>query len=173
MKKNIFDCQGDNKELLDIFYRLLMTGNEVSYQDVLVEYDDGKLSVYKNNQHPMYQKLKKLVPVVVETMQKYGCPILQYKKQSTTYKYIGIDKDPLKNIRFKADLAELYDDFNDCIKKKKPVKVMYKPFGKGEREYIYITLILYMNLMKDYLSLVFLKRKEEGRSENSVWRWIE
>ena len=143
MKNNIFECQGDSKDLLDNFYELLLTGEDVSYCDVLTKYDGGKLSVPKNNMHPMYQKLKKLVPEVVETMQKHGYTILQDKKQSTTYKYIGVDKDPLKNIRFKAKITELYQDFNDCIKNKRPVKVVYKPFGKSERTLIFHAHLLY------------------------------
>lgn len=143
MKENVFDCQGDNKDLLDNFYELLLTGEDVSYSDILTRYDGGKLSVSKNNLHPMYQKLKKLVPEVVETMQRYGYPILQDKKQSTTYKYIGVDKDPLKNIRFKAELADLYEDFNDSIKNKRPVKVIYKPFDKSEMEIIFHAHLLY------------------------------
>ena len=143
MKNNVFDCQGDSKDLLDIFYELLMTGNDVSYSDVLAKYDGGKLSVAKNNLHPLYQKLKKLVPEVVETLQKYGYTILQEKKQSTTYKYIGVDKDPLKNIRFKSRLARLYEDFDKSIKNKCPVKVVYKPFDKGEMVIIFHPHLLY------------------------------
>ena len=63
MKRNIFTYEGKQGELVEIFYKLLITGNVISYEDVLKEHDGGKLSAPKVSGHDLYQTLKKVIPV--------------------------------------------------------------------------------------------------------------
>ena len=95
MAENLFSYDGARGELVDIFYDLLVTGKEVSYEDILTEWDGGTLSVPKITAHPLYKTLKHVVPDVVKTLRKYEYSVLEIPNgRSTCYQYVGSDKDP-------------------------------------------------------------------------------
>ena len=57
MKDNIFTYEGVKGELVETFYKLLATGDVVSYESILTEYDGGKLSTPKITAHNQYNTL--------------------------------------------------------------------------------------------------------------------
>lgn len=144
MKKNVFAYEGKQGDLVDIFYKLLITGNVVSYEDVLKEYDGGVLSVSKISIHELYQILKKVIPDVVNAFRECGYSVLSLPiGRTTSYQYVGSEKDPLGNIRFKALLKERYEDMSTCIQNHTPVRVDYVPFNKKKKEIIFHPHLLY------------------------------
>lgn len=143
MVENIFAYEGDRKDLVEIFYKNLVTGKEISYTNVLTEYDGGILSVSGVTKHNLYQKLKHVAPEVVKTLKDSGYIVLEFPNgRSTNYQYIGSNNDPLKNIRFKALIKERYQTIAECIKGDKAFKIKYKPFDKNSMEIIFHPHIL-------------------------------
>lgn len=144
MAENIFTYDGDRGDLVETFYDLLVTGKEVSYEDILTEQDGGTLSVPKITIHPLYKTLKHVVPEVVKTLRKYDYVVLEIPHgRSTCYQYVGSDKDPLENIRFKAQLNTKYNEIARNIKDKKAFKITYKPFDRKAMDIIFHPHLLY------------------------------
>ena len=144
MKENIFTYDGPRGELVETFYNLLITGETISYEKILSEYDGGELSAPKVTGHDLYKTLKHVVPEVVEEFRKYGYSVLTIPDgRTTSYKYIGSDKDPLKNIRFKALLKERYSIISDCIAHRRAVKTVYWPFNRKKMEITFHPHLLY------------------------------
>lgn len=138
MKDNIFTYEGTKGELVETFYKLLATGEVVSYESILTEYDGGVLSTPKITLHNQYNTLKKVVPKVIDTFVTYGFPVVSISEgRNTNYQYIGSNKDPLKNIRFKALLNERYNILSECIVKSTPVRVTYRPFDRKKMNIIF------------------------------------
>lgn len=151
MEDNIFLYQGERGDLVEIFYRLLMTGEEVSYEDVLKEYDGGELSVVSPTKHALYGVLKKVVPDVVNSLNGKGFPIESVEKgRNTGYQYIGLNKDPLGNMRFKALLEERREAIDKAIKEESPLRFTYWPFDKGKMD-----LVFHPHLLKTYNGRLF------------------
>lgn len=152
MKNNIFTYEGPRGELVEVFYKLLVSGNVVSYEDVLVEYDGGTLSSVSITAHDLYKTLKHVVPEVVDSLQKNGYDVISFQMgRSTSYQYIGADPDPLRNIRFKALITERYVVLSDCIKSNQSVKIKYKPFNRKEMD-----LIFHPHLLHEYNGRLFV-----------------
>lgn len=144
MKENIFTYEGPRGELVETFYNLLITGENISYERILSEYDGGELSTPNVTGHDLYKTLKHVVPEVVEEFRKYGYSVLAIPDgRTTSYQYIGFDKDPLKNIRFKALLKERYNIFSDCIAHRRAVKITYWPFNRRRMEITFHPHLLY------------------------------
>ena len=57
MKDNIFTYEGVKGELVETFYKLLATGDVLSYESILTEYDGGVLSTPKISAHNQYNTL--------------------------------------------------------------------------------------------------------------------
>ena len=131
MKDNIFTYEGVKGELVETFYKLLATGDVVSYESILTEYDGGELSTPKITAHNQYNTLKKVVPEVIDTFIANGLSVFAIPEgRNTSYQYVGSDRDPLKNIRFKALLNDRYNILSECIVKSSSVRVTYKPFDR-------------------------------------------
>lgn len=144
MADNIFTYDGDRGDLVDIFYELLLTGKEVSYEDILADYDGGVLSVPKVTAHELYKTLKHVVPEVVKRLRENGYSVLEIPNgRSTSYQYVGSDKDPLRNIRFKAQLNTKYKEIAGYIKDKKTIKITYKPFDRKAMDIVFHPHLLY------------------------------
>lgn len=144
MAENLFSYEGERGELVEIFYDLLVTGKEVSYEDILTDYDEGILSVSKITAHPSYKTLKHVVPEVIKTLRKNDYIVLEIPHgRSTCYQYVGNDKDPLRNIRLKAQLNIKYNEIADYIKDKKAFKITYKPFDRKAMDIIFHPHLLY------------------------------
>lgn len=144
MAENLFSYDGSRGELVDIFYDLLVTGKEVSYEDILTEWDGGTLSVPKITAHPLYKTLKHVVPDVVKTLRKYDYSVLEIPNgRSTCYQYVGSDKDPLKYIRQRAQINTQYNEIAGYIKDKKAIKITYKPFDRKAMDIIFHPHLLY------------------------------
>lgn len=138
MKENVFSYQGDRGKLVSIFYRLLMTGKLVSYEDVLTEFDGGQLKASSPSNHDLYKTLKKVVPEVVKTLNDYGYPVSPIQRgRNTDYQYFGTDSDPLKNIQFKAKLQDYYDKIGSYIGMGKPIQFEYRPFDRKKMEIVF------------------------------------
>lgn len=138
MKENVFSYQGNRGDLVAIFYRLLMTGKLVSYEDVLTEFDGGELKASSPSNHDLYKTLKKVVPEVVKTLNDYGYPVTSIQRgRNTDYQYFGTDKDPLKNIQFKAKLQDYYDKISSYIGMGKPIQFEYRPFDRKKMEIVF------------------------------------
>lgn len=149
--KNIFTYEGTRGELVETFYNLLMTRKLISYEDILIEYDGGTLSTPKVTGHDLYKTLKHIVPELVETLTTHGYSVLSIPNgRTTSYQYVGSDSNPLKNIRFKAILAERYAILNQCIKGKQPVTIVYKPFDRSKMEIIFHPHLLYSYNGRDF-----------------------
>lgn len=145
MKKNIFTYERSRGELVETFYKLLISGEVISYERILTDFDGGELSVPKVSQHDSYKTLKHVVPEVVDEFRRRGLPILVLPDgRTTSYQYIGVEKDPLKNIRFKALLKERYNELSDCIKNSQAVKVVYMPFNGEKMEITFHPHLLYI-----------------------------
>jgi len=144
MKQNIFTYDGPRGELVETFYNLLITGENISYERILCEYDGGELSTSKVTGHDLYKTLKHVVPEVVDEFRKYGFSVLAIPDgRTTSYQYIGFDKDPLKNMRFRAKLKERYDILSDCIAHRKAVRISYWPFNRKKMEITFHPHLLY------------------------------
>ena len=144
MAENIFTYDNDRGYLVEIFYKLLITGNEVSYEDVLAKYDNGILSVPKITVHPLYKTLKHVVPEVVKTLRKYDYSVVEIPNgRSTSYQYVGSDRDPLRNIRFKALLNTRYNEISECIKNRSVLRITYKPVDRKAMDIIFHPHLLY------------------------------
>ena len=144
MAENLFSYDGYRGELVEIFYDLLITGKEISYENILTEWDEGTLSVPKTTAHPLYKTLKHVVPEVIKTLRSYGYSVLEIPNgRSTSYQYVGSDKDPLRNMRFKAQLNIKYNEIADYIKDKKAIKITYKPFDRKAMDIIFHPHLLY------------------------------
>lgn len=144
MKQNIFTYDGPRGELVETFYNLLITGENISYERILCEYDGGELSTPKVTGHDLYKTLKHVVPEVVDEFRKYGYSVLSIPSgRTTSYQYIGSDKDPLKNIRFRALIKERYDILSDCIAHRKAVRISYWPFNRKKMEITFHPHLLY------------------------------
>lgn len=138
MKENVFSYQGDRGKLVSIFYRLLMTGKLVSYEDVLTEFDGGQLKASSPSNHDLYKTLKKVVPDVVKTLNDYGYPVTPIQRgRNTDYQYFGTDRDPLKNIQFKAKLQDYHDRISSYIGMGKPIQFEYRPFDRKKMEIVF------------------------------------
>ena len=144
MKKNIFTYEGPRGELVETFYNLLVTGKIVSYEMILTEYDGGELSTPKVTGHELYKTLKHVVPEVVEEFRSNNLTVIMITNgRTTSYQYVGLDKDPLKNIRFKALLKERYDILSDCVCHQRSVRVSYHPFDRKKMEIVFHPHLLY------------------------------
>lgn len=144
MKDNIFTYSGPRGDLVDTFYGLLVTGRIVSYEMILTEYDGGELSTPKVSAHDLYKTLKHVVPEVVDEFRKNGLTVVVIPDgRTTSYQYIGADKDPLKNIRFKARLKDRYDTLAKCINSREAVGITYWPFDRKRMEIIFHPHLLY------------------------------
>lgn len=144
MKENIFTYENERGELVETFYKLLLTGKEISYENILTQWDGGVLSTSKVTAHQYYKTLKHVVPEVVKTLKQNGYAVLEIPHgRATSYQYIGSDKDPLKNIRFKALLVERYNIISESIKNKKAFKISYKPFDRKAMDIIFHPHLLY------------------------------
>lgn len=138
MKDNVFSYQGDRGKLVSVFYRLLMTGKLVSYEDVLIEFDEGQLKASSPSNHDLYKTLKKVVPDVVKTLNDYGYPVAPIQRgRNTDYQYFGTDRDPLKNIQFKAKLQDYHDKISSYIGMGKPIQFEYRPFDRKKMEIVF------------------------------------
>ena len=138
MKENVFSYQGDRGKLVSIFYRLLMTGKLVSYEDVLTEFDGGQLKASSPSNHDLYKTLKKVVPDVVKTMNDFGYSVTSIQRgRNTDYQYFGTDRNPLKNIQFKAKLQDYYDIISSYIGMGKPIQFEYRPFDRKKMEIVF------------------------------------
>ena len=144
MKKNIFTYDGPRGELVETFYNLLVTGEIISYEMILTEYDGGELSTPKISAHELYTTLKHVVPEVVDKFRENGLTVITLPcGRSTSYQYVGSNKDPLKNIRFKATLKERYNTLSDCIAGQNAVRLTYWPFNRKKMEIIFHPHLLY------------------------------
>ena len=138
MKENVFSYQGDRGKLVSIFYRLLMTGKPVSYEDVLTAFDGGELKASSPSNHDLYKTLKKVVPDVVKTLNDYGYSVTPIQRgRNTDYQYFGTDRDPLKNIQFKAKLQDYHDKIISYIGMEKPIQFEYRPFDRKKMEIVF------------------------------------
>lgn len=144
MKENIFTYDGPRGELVETFYNLLITGENISYERILSEYDGGELSTQKVTGHDLYKTLKHVVPEVVDEFRRFGYSVLAIPNgRTTSYQYVGPNKDPLKNMRFRAILKERYDILSDCINHRKAVKITYWPFNRKKMDIIFHPHLLY------------------------------
>jgi len=119
-----------NKDISEIAYSLLMTGEIISYEDILNEYSKEDVSVSK---HPQYNVLKKTIPALVKKLRDYGCNIVEFREnRKVYYQYKGANK--LHNVHYRKELLEKYAEIDDCIKEKRPVRFDYHPFDKPSFE---------------------------------------
>ncbi len=138
MKENVFSYQGDRGQLVPIFYRLLMTGKLVSYEDVLTEFDGGQLKASSPSNHDLYKTLKKVIPDVVKALNDNGYPVTPIQRgRNTDYQYFGTDRDPLKNIQFKAKLQDYHYKISSYIGMGKPIQFEYRPFDRKKMEIVF------------------------------------
>lgn len=129
---------------METFYNLLVTGEIISYEMILTEYDGGIISTPKVSAHELYKTLKHVVPEVVDEFRKNGLTVIALPSgRTTSYQYVGLNKDPLKNIRFKATLKERYDTLAERIAQQKAVRITYWPFNRKRMEIIFHPHLLY------------------------------
>lgn len=146
MKDNIFSYSGSRGELVSLFYKLLLTREVISYEDVLTAYDGGVLSSQKITGHDSYKVLKHVVPDVVTALRQHGYEVISLPNgRTTSYQYVGADKDPLHNMRFAALVEERYNILQGCIESKSAVKICYKPFDRSKME-----VVFHPHLLREY-----------------------
>lgn len=80
---------------METFYKLLASGDVVSYESILTDYDGGELSTPKITAHNQYNTLKKVVPEVIDTFISNGLSVVAIPEgRNTSYQYVGSDRDP-------------------------------------------------------------------------------
>lgn len=168
MKENVFSYQGDRGKLVTIFYRLLMTGKLVSYEGVLTEFDGGQLKASSPSNHDLYKTLKKVVPDVVKTLNDYGYTVTPIQRgRNTDYQYYGTDRDPLKNIQFKAKLQDYYDKISSYIGMGKPIQFEYRPFDRKKME-----IVFHPHRLVEYNGRRFVIGVSERESREPMRRFV-
>lgn len=160
MINSVFEYSGDLGKLVECFYKLLMTRNVVTYRDVLLMFDGGTLDLKENevvSSHKLYGSLKKVVPQVIKEMEDSGCEVLSIRKgQSTSYQYVGAAPNPLKNIKFRAQILKRYGELSSWIKQKRVLQIRYKPFGSNKREGKEMRIIFHPQLLYMYNNRYFV-----------------
>jgi len=169
VKNSVFEYGGDLGKLVECFYKLLMSRNVVTYRDVLVMYDDGNLDLKENqviSGHKQYGTLKKVVPQVIKEMEESGCEVLTIREgQSTSYQYVGASPNPLKNVKFRAQILKKYGELSSWIKQKKVLQIRYKPFGSLEREGKEMRIIFHPQLLYMYNNRYFVFGVKEWKGK--------
>ena len=134
MNTNIFTYNAPRGELADLFYQLLISGEMVSYEKTLTEYDGGELST-EVSKHDCYKTLKHVVSDVVNTLRNNGFSVVAIPNgRTTSYQYVGANKNPLENLRFKALIQEREQILSKSIASRSAVRIAYKPFDKDRME---------------------------------------
>lgn len=168
MSHNVFSYEeGERKDLVDAFYRLLITGKEVSYKSILEEYY-GESIQHNASNDDLYGILKKVVPEVVKAFEENGYLIVSIPKgRSTNYQYVGEEKDPLGKFRFRALLEERYSVLENSIKRKTPRRFEYKPFDKPKKD-----LVFHPHIMMKYNNRLFSIGVSEMEGKKPFRRYV-
>ena len=168
MSHNVFSYEeGERRDLVDAFYRLLITGIEVSYKGILEEYYGASIHHNASNDD-LYGTLKKVVPEVVKAFEENGYLIVSIPKgRSTNYQYIGEEKDPLGKFRFRALLEERDSILENSIKRKTPRRFEYKPFDKPKKD-----LVFHPHIMMKYNNRLFSIGVSETEGKEPFRRYV-
>lgn len=167
MKDNIFSYSGPRGELVSLFYKLLLTREVISYEAVLTAYDGGVLSSQKITGHDSYKVLKHVVPDVVTALRQHGYEVISIPNgRTTSYQYVGADKDPLHNMRFAALVEERYNILQGCIESKSAVKICYKPFDRSKME-----VVFHPHLLREYNGRKFAVGVSEKEGKEPLRRF--
>lgn len=167
MGNSIFSDEGTRGDLVDAFYRLLITGKEVSYKSILEEYY-GESIQHNASNDDLYGILKKVVPEVVKAFEENGYLIVSIPKgRSTNYQYVGEGKDPLGKFRFRALLEERYSVLENSIKRKTPRRFEYKPFDKPKKD-----LVFHPHIMMKYNNRLFSIGVSEMEGKKPFRRYV-
>lgn len=167
MVNSIFSYEGKRGDLVEAFYRLLLTGRIVSYEDVLSEYEGKPLS-YTVSCHDLYGMLKKVVPEVVRAFNENGFPVIRIPRgRSTDYQYLGTEKDPLEKIKFRTVLKKRFGNLEEAIATKSPRHFEYKPFDRAKKD-----LIFHPHIMKEYNGRLFSIGVSEMEGKEPFRRYV-
>ena len=167
MGNSIFSYEGTRGDLVEAFYRLLLTGRIVSYEDVLSEYEGKPLS-FTVSCHDLYGMLKKVVPEVVRAFNENGFTVIRIPRgRSTDYQYLGTEKDPLEKIKFRTVLKKRFGNLEEAIATKSPRHFEYKPFDRAKKD-----LIFHPHIMKEYNGRLFSIGVSEMEGKEPFRRYV-
>lgn len=167
MTYNIFSHEGVQGDLVNTFYRLLMSGKEVSYKDVLEEYYGESINHNASNDD-LYGTMKKVVPKVVKAFEENGYLVVPIPEgRSTNYQYIGKEKDPLGKFRFRALVEERYTKLTNFIIRKTPCRFEYKPFDRAKKD-----LVFHPHIMMKYNDRLFAIGISETEGKEPFRRYV-
>lgn len=165
---NIFTHEGEKGKLIDIFYRQLMTGDVVTSETVLTEADGGTLAAGNVSSHPLRNTLKKAIKEVLDLLRVNGYRILETtEKKKTYYKYVDADKDPFKNIHFKAELEKRYNEMRKYVECRIPIQFTYRPFDRGKMQ-----IIFHPHIVLEYNNRKFAIGVSEKEGKEPMRRYV-
>jgi len=150
---NVFITNKLKSELTETFYKLLITGKEVSYEDILME-NNPEIDISKTSISNLkeYGVLKKTVPQIVNILREFGYEIKEIKSgRNTYYQAMTTQMVPLDNMYYRLELEEHRRVIRDCIYNKEALKIKYCPFDKPE-----LNIVFHPHIITEYNDRLFV-----------------
>lgn len=149
---NIFLTNKMKSDLAESFYKLLYTGREISYEDILADcFPDIDLSKTSISKLKEYGVLKKTVPQIVNILREFGYEIKEIKSgRNTLYHSMAAKMIPLDNMYYRLGLEEHRRDIRERINSKEAIRIKYCPFDKPE-----LNIVFHPHLIVEYNERLF------------------
>ena len=119
-RNNIFQGAGKQATYAKTAYELLMTGNWVTNLDIVVKADKKeKEEVLKTgiSKYDGIGELKKAIPLLRRTIEEkvgQGCIVIEGNNRRQRMRYVGEDKDPLREMRMAKAINDLSQYWYFC-----------------------------------------------------------
>lgn len=171
--KLILSESTDTGILANIFYKLLVKGNYVSYEDVALSFLEQEQQNKSRSPHqkekyqqlaeelrdglkmsalPFNNDLKRAIANVVNLFNSYDLFIEKYtKNRKSFYRYNDGITDPLHVLQLKAHIIDLRAHMLKVIDHKIPVRIKYKPFDRNVQD-----LVFHPHILKEYNRRTFV-----------------
>ena len=118
-RNNIFRGAGKQATYAKTAYELLMTGDWVTNLDIVVKADKvEKEEVLKNgiSKWPYIGELKKVIPLLRSAIEDKdpGCIVIEGNNRRQKMRYVGEDKDPLREMRMAKAINDIRQYWYFC-----------------------------------------------------------
>lgn len=140
--KNIFLRPGIKGKLIKIIYKRFCQRKQFSYYDILSDYYGP--NIISQNQpisiDKLYNPAKKAMVVMIKYFESKNLPIEKehINGREIRFQYIGKNYHPLLKEWLEAEYGSIIDLASQTTNEKKTVlKIVYKPFDRGQQEIIF------------------------------------